>query len=149
MSVAPVTPVSDAQRATLAALADVLVPEAEGMPSASQADVAGVWLDEVLRVRPDLQMPLEAVLARAAGGDPREQIGRLRTDSPDGFATLALVVTGAYYLNPEVRERIGYPGQQAHRLAPDQAEKDLRGGLLDPVVARGPIYRPTPAREAT
>ncbi len=55
-----------------------------------------------------------------------------------------LVVTAAYYLSPKVRRSIGYPGQRPHEVFPDQAEHDLRDGILDPVIARGPIWRQVP-----
>jgi hypothetical protein len=44
-------------RATLRALADVLVPAGDGFPSASDAGVAGAWLDAMLVARPDLLQP--------------------------------------------------------------------------------------------
>jgi len=62
------------QRAAFAALADVLVPAAEGMPAASEVDIAGVGLDRVLRARPDLEAPLARVLAMRTVGDAMEQV---------------------------------------------------------------------------
>lgn len=132
------------QRETLADLADVLVPEAEGMPAASQADVHRKWVDRVLAVRRDLYPELARVLDAAQERDPEEEIERLNRDDPDGLATLGLVVTGAYYLNPRIRRLIGYPGQKPNPPYPDEADYYLRDGLLDPVIARGAIYRPTP-----
>jgi hypothetical protein len=58
-----------AQRATFAALADVLVPAAEGMPAASAVDIAGAGLDRVLRARPDLEAPLSRILAIGVVGE--------------------------------------------------------------------------------
>lgn len=131
-------------RATLAALADVLVPEAEGMPAASRAEVHGKWVDRVLRVRPDLTPDLVRVLDAARGRDPVAEIARIQQEDAAGFGALALAVTGAYYLNPRIRKLIGYPGQKPNPPYPDEADYYLRDGLLDPVIARGPIYRPTP-----
>ena len=48
-------------------------------------------------------------------------------------------MAGGYFLSPDVRERLGYPGQKAKRL-----ENDFDGALLQPVIDRGPIFRPTP-----
>src|SRR5581483_11547343 len=81
-SVTAVTPVEfdTESRTTLAALADVLVPEAEGMPAASQVDVHGKWLDRVLRVRPDLAPDLARVLAEARGRDPVAEVARLQQE---------------------------------------------------------------------
>jgi hypothetical protein len=147
MSVTTASDFDTESRATLAALADVLVPEAEGMPAASQVDVHGKWVDRVLRVRPDLVDVLSRVLGEARGRDPVTEVARLQQDDPDGFAVLALAVTGAYYLNPRIRKRIGYPGQKSNPPYPDEADYYLRDGLVGPVTARGPIYRPTPSAE--
>ena len=38
-----------------------------------------------------------------------------------------------------MRERLGYPGQRAKKL-----EDDFDQELLQPVIDRGPIFRPTP-----
>jgi hypothetical protein len=98
-------------------LADQLIPGEAGMPSASEAGATGVWLEAVFEARPDLREPVEQ-------RDP---------------AALATAIVAAYYFNPDVRERIGYPGQLAIPLGPPDHEE-----LLESVRARGPVYRPTP-----
>ena len=118
-------------RERLAQLADQLIPAESGMPSASQAGATGEYLDAVLRVRPDLEAPLAAA----------EELDRER--DPEGFAALTAAITAAYYMNPEVRERVGYVGQQAIPFDPDH-EDYLEDGLLDSVKSRPPVYRPTP-----
>ena len=52
-----------AERATLAAVADRLIPAADGMPSAA-AVVSDDRLRFVLKARPDLLGPLRAALRR-------------------------------------------------------------------------------------
>lgn len=128
-------------RATLAGLADVLVPATGGMPSASEIGVHERWVDRVIAARPDLAGRLEALLAAAAGCDPGAEVARLQAEEDDRFRLLLLVVTNAYYLSPKVRRLIGYPGQRAVEVFADQAEHDLRDGILDPVIARGPVWR--------
>jgi hypothetical protein len=135
----------DAQRATLATFADALIPGGAGLPSASEADVHGKWIDRTLRARPDLCDPVLAVLAR--GGDPGVELDRWRREDPPTFETFTLAVSGSYFMNPRVRRLLGYPGNAPKRkLAyPDEADFYLDGGkLLEPVAERGPIYRPTP-----
>lgn len=131
-------------RATFAALADVLLPATDDLPAPSLSDVGGRWLDRALAARPDLAEPLAAILATAAGADPAAAARRLHADDPDAFATLALLVTGAYYLSPKVRKRIGYPGQKADPADDDEADYWLRDGILEPVIARGPRWRRPP-----
>jgi hypothetical protein len=127
-------------RETLAALADVLVPEADGMPSASQAGATGDLLDEVLRVRSDLEEPLAAITAAAADRDAAQEVERLRSEEPERFEALTSAIAGGYFMSSDVRERLGYPGQQALEL-----EDDHDAALLQPVIDRGTIYRPTPS----
>jgi hypothetical protein len=98
-------------------LADQLIPGEDGMPSATEAGATGRWLEAVFEARPDLREPVENL-------------------EPDAVAS---AIVAAYYFNSEVRERIGYAGQRAIPLGPPDHED-----LLEPVVARGPVYRPTP-----
>jgi hypothetical protein len=134
--------IDQAGRDTFAGLADVLVPAGGGLPSASQAGAAGPFLDAVLAARPDLGEQLAALLARAAGRDPRAVVAELRADDPAGFEVLAVAVPGAYFLNPEISAAFGYHGQEAVPIDPDAPPDWLQDGLLDSVKGRGPIYRP-------
>ncbi|MGY1644188.1 hypothetical protein ACI782_24025 [Geodermatophilus sp. SYSU D00703] len=132
------------QRSTLAALADVLVPAAEGMPAASEVGVAAEGLDRVLRVRPDLEADLSRVLRAGTGPDAAEQIRDLQRDDPAAFEALAMTVTGAYYTDKRVRDLIGYPGQLYDRQRLERDQIDASDPMLQRVVGRGPVYRPTP-----
>jgi hypothetical protein len=134
------------QRQLLALLADELIPSGEAMPSASQAEVAGMWLDHVLAARPDLAEGLGRVLELAKGRSPAEVIADLRANDAAGFGVLAEVVPAAYFMNPQVQQLIGYAGQTPRPIDPHPDYLD--DGLLDSVLSRGPIYRPTPAAEA-
>ena len=107
------------------------------MPSASEAGAAGQWLDAVLAARPDL-----AGAARAAS-TPDEAIAALPERDPAGWAALTAAVVAAYYLNPEVCERIGYAGQRRSRSTRPHAGLP-RGRLLDSVGRGAPVYRPPP-----
>jgi len=136
--------ISEQQRATLAALADVLIPAGEGMPSASEAGATGRWLDEVLEILPETEGPLQVLLTSVAGGDPRHEVARIQREDSFGFELLTSTVAGAYFLNPEIRAKIGYPGQQAVPIVAETPPDYEQDGLLASVIARGPIYRPTP-----
>ena len=135
----------ETERGTLAPLADLLIPARAPMPVASDADARGEWLDLALRSRPDLVAHVREVLGRAAGREPGAELRRLQTEEPKSYVALATIVAGAYYMAPEVRALVGYPGQKPTLPADDQADRDIAGGVLDPVTARGPIYRPTPS----
>ena len=132
------------QRAAFWPLADVLIPATEDMPAASDAGSAEKWLDRALAARPDLVAPLAAVLDAAAGLDPEAEARRLHAEDPDGFSALAQIASGGYYMNLKIRKRIGYPGQGKRPPFSDEAEYDLRDGLLDPVFERGPLNTTPP-----
>ena len=134
---------TDAQRAQLGAIADQLIPAGGGLPSASEAGVSGQYLDEVLTSLPDLADALETTLAAVDGLDPAKAIAVLRQD-PAGWGVLTAVVPGAYFMNPAIRAAIGYPGLERRPIDPNAEPDYLADGLLDSVVSRGPVYRPTP-----
>jgi hypothetical protein len=140
------SPLDEAQRELFGAIADLLIPSGDGMPSATEAGVPMKWLDEVLRARPDFGPPLVTVLDGARGTEPADAVAHLRASDPAGFGVLAEVVAGAYFLNPQVRKAIGYNGQQQVPIVAESPPDYEQDGLLASVVSRGPIYRPTPGR---
>jgi len=127
------------QRAALARLADTLIPAGEGHPSASQAGVAGQWVDRVLEVRPDMFGDLISLLRAVEDREPVQAVQWLRARPGTWFDTLAEVVAGAYFLNPKVRRLLGYSGQ---RRIPIKTSIEELQQLTAPVVERGHIYRP-------
>jgi hypothetical protein len=137
-------PLNDERRATLGALADELVPAALGMPSATEVDVHLEGINHVLAARPDLAGPLADVLDRLAGQEPGAALERLNEVDPDAIGVLGTAITGAYYLDPRVRDLLGYHGQLNRPPAPGESEEYI-GDLLDPVRERGPVFRPTPS----
>ncbi len=136
-----------AQRRTLARMADELVAQGGDMPAASAAGVAGDLLDRCLAAAPSLLEPLLALLDEAPENEaPDGGIGcfvrQLAESRPDDFAVLSTTVVGAYYLSPEVRKKIGYPGQQPSPLSV-AAEPDYLD-MLERVYERHPGYRDCP-----
>lgn len=130
------------ERELLAALADVLIPAGDEMPSASQAGVADVWLDAVLAARPDLAGGLKSLLAKAHDRNAQDFVANLQANDPGAFDLLAQTAAGAYFMNPRVQHSIGYAGQGPRPIDPHRDYQDE--GLLEFVIRRGPIYRPTP-----
>jgi hypothetical protein len=132
------------QRAVLAGLADILIPAGDGMPSASAAAVAAEGLDQVLAAVPSLAAGLADVLAKAKGRGPSEVVASLARTDPAAYGVLTEVVTAAYFMNPAVRQAVSYTGQGPTPL--DPRVDYMEDGLLESVIKRGPIYRPTPKR---
>ncbi len=137
--------ITDKRRATFAGIADVLIPAVEGMPSASSVDVHGKMLDHVLSLRPDLVENLLRGLDAVDGQDPQEAANTLNTADAAALSAIGLAASAGYYMTPEVRALIGYPGQQSRpETDPDATPEYVANGMLQHVITRGPIFRPTP-----
>jgi hypothetical protein len=128
----------DRERETFARIADQLIPEADGMPSAAEV-VTDDRLAFVLRARPDLAEPLRLALRPDLGDDVQRRLATL-ADEPTNLAALQLAVVGGYYTDRRVRELIGYPGQLAIELRSWEYPLYLEEGLIDAVLARGPVW---------
>jgi hypothetical protein len=137
-------PLDEAQRARLAALADALMPEGDGLPAPSAIGVHGDWIDRALAAVPMMDPVLRAVLD--APGEPALVLEQLELQEPGSFSAFAFLVSGAYFMHPRVRQALGYPGLAVEANPPLEGEAEfyLEDGLLDPVVARGPVYRAVP-----
>jgi hypothetical protein len=144
-AVDPATPadVVDADvRDRLRRFADALIPAAHGMPAAGEVGVADGQLDKVLRARPDLAEPLVRAVAIADPADYQGSLARLAADDRAAHDALLLVVAGGYYIDPGVRSLLGYDGQQPVEVRPEIIPNYVEEGLIEPLLARGPIYRP-------
>jgi hypothetical protein len=147
-SVDPLAGLDAAERKTLAAVADRLIPAAHGMPSA-----ANILVDDrlrfVLNARPDLVGPLRMALRDELGEDVQARLDALGRDDPSTLGVLQLVVVAGYYTDRTVRELIAYPGQMALELRSWEYPAYLEEGLIDAVLARGPVWRdPATGRRA-
>ena len=127
-------------REAFRAMADVLIPEAHGMPSAGHV-ITDDRLRFVLDARPDLREPLGVALRPELGDEPRARLTALESGDAQTLSALQLVVVGAYYTDKRVRELIGYPGQMAIEVRSWEYPIYLEEGLIDQVLARGPVYR--------
>ena len=133
------TRLDDEERATLAAIADHFIPAADGMPSAAEV-LTDDRLTFVIRARPDLAEPLKAALRPELGADVRDRLATLARE-PTNLSALQLTIVGGYYTDRRVRELIGYPGQVAIELRSWEYPAYLEEGLIDAVLARGPVWR--------
>jgi hypothetical protein len=129
-----------AERATLRAVADLLIPAAHGMPSAAEV-LTDDRLRFVLTARPDLGEPLRTALRPELGDDVDARLDALGRDEPSTLGAMQLVIVAGYYTDARVRELIGYPGQTALELRSWEYPAYLEEGLIDAVLARGPSWR--------
>lgn len=134
----------DASRHLLAGLADVLIPAGAGLPSAMAVGVHLQLVDRVLAARPDLSSGLLDVIAASTQRSPREAVDHLRSNRPDLFEVLTLVIAGGYLMSQEVGAELNYQGQEAKLVDPGDVIKTISSGRLDAVVAREAIWRRPP-----
>lgn len=140
MSSDPLDSLDAAARATFGEIAAHLIPAAHGMPSAGDV-VDDARLRFVLGTRPDLVEPLSAALRAGVGSDVEVGLRQLQDERPEQYSVLTFVIVAGYYTDATVRQRIGYPGQE--RIVPDPNEREayLDEGLIDEVIARGPVWK--------
>jgi hypothetical protein len=131
---------TEQQLNTLAAVADHYIPAAHGMPSAAEI-VDADRQRFVLTARPDLLEPLHSALREDLGDEVAARLETLARDEPASLAALQLVIVAGYYTDKQVRELIGYPGQEAIEVRSWIVPEYIDEGLIDAVVARGPVWR--------
>ncbi|MFH8462441.1 hypothetical protein [Streptomyces sp. NPDC017991] len=136
------------QHATLLAFAGTLIPAGKREPAADKVLADGYWLGRAFAAEPRFEAVVAQLCDRLHGQDPAPALRTLAEDHPDEFDALTTVVAGAYYMAPEVRGAIGYPGQIPHPASLTEAVDDLEEELIAPMLAGERRYRPTPdARE--
>jgi hypothetical protein len=144
----PLADLDPGRRATFSAVAAHLIPAAHDMPSAGTV-VGDARLRFVLTARPDLAPAFRDALRPQLGDDPAARLAALEREEPDLHAALVSVVVFGYYTDQDVRDRLGYPGQEAIQLYSWKVPDFIEEGLTDKVLARGPVWRdPTTGRRA-
>ena len=131
-------------RETFAAIADILIPEAEGMPAASSVGVHEEALDHILSLRPDLSEAFNRGIAYANGKVAKVAAEALNQDDAQALSAIGLIASAGYYMSPRIRDLIGYPGQERRTFDADATPEYVTNGMLKVVQDRGAIYKPTP-----
>lgn len=135
-----------ALRKTFGEIADLLIPAYKNLPAATTVGVHEKLLDDVLGFRPDIVDAFFRGLAEIQSGKISEDLNALYRADPDAFGAISLAASGGYYMSPEVRAALGYPGQESLTYDPHATPDYLVDHLLERVALRGPIYRPTPTK---
>jgi hypothetical protein len=131
------------KQANFLALADFLIPAFQDKPRFS--DVC--TFDDALRsldFRTDLKEGFERAVAADVGESAEAALEKLDGDDPAAFTAVTTITLTTYYMNPRVRELIGYPGQENVPYDSKATQSYLTDGSLAKVIARGRKYRPTP-----
>jgi hypothetical protein len=139
----PPRALTDDESATLLCIADCLIPAAGPNPKASDAEDYAAYLQLALAARSDVfDAVLKAVhgIADVADGDLRAALKTMWAQDKFTFDPLSSIIAGAYFMSPQVKQLIGYPGQHRDPAGLEDAANELETGILDPVIERGPIY---------
>lgn len=139
----PPRPLTDDEQTTLLRIADTLIPAVGPNPKASDAEQFVPYLHLALAARADVfEAVLSAVstLSGVADEDLHDALRSLWADDKHTFDPLSSVIAGAYFMTPQVKELIGYPGQHREPAGLEDAANELETGILDPVLDRGSIY---------
>lgn len=116
------------QRHTFAALADVLIPASDRMPSPTAAGVPGALLDQALGYRPDLAEPFAEAVAWCTGKDPEAALDALSVQQPEQFQALTVLTAGAYFLSSQTKAALAY-------IPPPRTAKDDVHSYIDMLAA--------------
>ncbi len=146
---------SDADRRTLAVVIDRLLPPVDELPGAGEMGLAPEVEQRARRHRP-LRSALIAIMdalsmdlaAHASGGyralSEEQQVDALRQVEeaiPEQFSQFMQLVYTIYYMQPEVHERIGWPGGA---IQPDGFEVEpFDESILETARQRQPFWRHT------
>ena len=131
--------ISREDRERLRRIADVVFPRTAEMPSASDVGACDMLVDRVVRAVPSLAADVSAELVSSTA-EGEAALVEIRGSSRRLFNRLMLVIASAYYLSSDVRERIGYRGQEARKLDFFEVPAYLEDGTLDRVIERGPRW---------
>ena len=143
-----------ADRMTLRAVMDRMIPPVEDMPGAGSLGLAAE-VERMARRAPGLASALLRTLdalsldpgSRAAGGflalegaARDEAIRTIESTLPEPFGVFLEMVYAAYYSDGRVHERIGWASQPAQHA--DSQPEPFDESALDQVRERAPFWRP-------
>ncbi len=151
------SPVSAAQRATLNAVLNMIVPASDDgrMPNAADVgvldhirdaaagdlsrDLIGTLREELDRLDEQARGQFGSAFASLAQRDRQTLIDRIRSNDPRFMQGLAMVTVTCYYQDDRVLKALGMEARAPYPEGYEVVSGDL--SLLEPVVQRGKRYR--------
>lgn len=127
-------------------LAQLWFPGTADLPGFQELSTGAQLLDRARRANPALAESLSRIALRAAEADPLtyEVIDTWPTHLVEDALTM---IESAYFMSPDVRQALGYPGQGRAPVALAGPDEVLTKELVAPVIERGPTYVQTPATQ--
>lgn len=134
-------PISDDDLEKLTQLASILVPENAAMPRAGQIAGFAKLLRTAIKACGYSDSEIRAALDALQPGIDWAGAAVLAANRPQEFRVASLLVSAAYFMDPEVLARLGYPAERQHPAELAEFAEEYATGILDAVAARGPRYR--------
>lgn len=134
--------------AVLQRVGNLLVRPENGNPGFIDADPDGKILAVAVGHAGRALRPAVDALTLNDSRSLEERLNDLAREKPAMFAELRDVLVCSYLSTPAMWRLLGYGGRIPRPPAAGEAEGYLSGGILDAVIARGPIYR-LPERSAS
>ena len=128
---------------TFLALADFLIPAHGHMPAFSSV-CSFADAQKALDFRVDLKEGFDRGLDADPASSTEAHLEMLSKEDGAAFSAVTTIAICTYYMNPRVRELLGYPGQESVQYDSKATQIYLTDGSLGHVLARGRKYRPTP-----
>lgn len=138
---------TDAQQVTLKLVLNMIIPpSADGrMPGAADVDVQGYIQSYEKQYLDSLAAELDRLesegFSSLSAVDQTALVDQLRSDEPQFLAALAMHTAAAYYMDDRVVVALGMEARPPFPKGYEVLSGDLT--LLDPVKARGQIWRDT------
>ncbi len=127
--------------ATLQEVGCILVRAENGIPGFAETDPDGETLAIALSHAGSRLRPVLDALATQPAENLKGRLEELAENEPSMFAELRDVLVCSYLSTPPMWRLLGYGGRVPRPPADGEAEEYLAGGVLEPVLARGPIYQ--------
>ena len=133
------------QQATMLDVAAWFLPGISSYPPVDAVDSDGSILELVLQELRPWRRTIQSCLDSARNHDMGTYLQALQQDDLEAYEALRTLVLGRYLTAPEVWATLGYTGRRPSPIGVGEAERWLSPDLLQPVLDRGKIYRPTPS----
>jgi hypothetical protein len=127
--------------AKLTNLAAVLIPGTSDMPAVDQLADFASQLQIAVNACGYSEAQIRATLEVLQPGIDWNSAKVFATDRPEEFHIASLLVSAAYFMEPVVLAKLGYPTDRQHPADLDEFATEYESGILDAVTARGSIFR--------